>query len=100
MLAGRGPSGFGYGSSAEQVTEGLSLSGKSFLVTGCGSGLGRETARVLARRGARGVGTARTLAIAERACAALETRAVPLACELSDPISVRSCFESVKRQGM
>ncbi|HEX2872513.1 MAG TPA: SDR family oxidoreductase [Polyangiaceae bacterium] len=99
MLAGRGPSGFGYGSSAEQVTEGLSLSGKSFLVTGCGSGIGRETARVLALRGARVIGTGRTLASAERACAALEGRALPLACELSEPNSVRSCVESVKRQG-
>ena len=33
-----GPSGFGNGSTAEQVTEGLSLAGKTILVTGCNSG--------------------------------------------------------------
>ena len=38
-LKRNGPSGFGYGSTAEQVTEGLSLSGKSILVTGCYSEL-------------------------------------------------------------
>jgi hypothetical protein len=33
-----GPTGFGYGSMAEQVTEGLSLAGQTILVTGCNSG--------------------------------------------------------------
>jgi len=99
-FSGRGPSGFGYGSTAEQVTEGLSLAGKTFLVTGAGSGIGRETARVLALRGARVVGTARTLEKAQRACAELAGAAVPLVCELSDPSSVRAAVESVKQQGL
>jgi WW domain-containing oxidoreductase len=55
-----GPSGFGYGSTAEDVTEGLSLQGKTMLVTGCNSGLGLETVRVLAKRGARVIAAART----------------------------------------
>ncbi|HZY05925.1 MAG TPA: hypothetical protein VFF02_20730, partial [Anaeromyxobacteraceae bacterium] len=63
-----GPSGFGYGSTAEQVTAGLSLRGKTVLVTGCNSGLGQEAMRVLALRGARVVGTARTLDKARAAC--------------------------------
>jgi NADP-dependent 3-hydroxy acid dehydrogenase YdfG len=55
-----GPTGFGYGSTAEQVTEGLSLAGQTILVTGCNSGIGQETYRVLALRGALVLGTART----------------------------------------
>lgn len=96
----KGPSGFGYGSTAEQVTEGLSLAGKTFLVTGCNSGLGEETLRVLVMRGARVVGTARTVEKAKQACAAVGGQTVPLACELSDPASVRACVESVKQAGI
>jgi WW domain-containing oxidoreductase len=99
-FSGRGPSGFGSGSTAEQVTAGSSLEGKTFLVTGCGSGIGRETARVLALRGARVVGTARTLEKAQSACAAFVGETLPLACELAEPDSVRACAESVKRQGL
>lgn len=98
-LSRRGPSGFGYGSTAEQVTEGLSLQGKTFLVTGSGSGIGRETARVLALRGARVLGTGRTLERAQGACAAIAGDTVPLACELSDPRSVRACVENVQKLG-
>lgn len=99
-LLGSGPSGFGYGSTAEQVTAGLTLDGKAFLVTGCSSGIGRETARVLTLRGARVIGTARTLEKARAACAAFPGEASPLACELSDPNSVRACVEAVKRHGI
>jgi NAD(P)-dependent dehydrogenase (short-subunit alcohol dehydrogenase family) len=94
-----GPSGFGYGSTAEQVTEGLSLDGKTILVTGCNSGLGQEALRVLLLRGARVIGTARTLEKAKGACDAVKGRTVPVACELSDPASVRACVESVKATG-
>jgi NAD(P)-dependent dehydrogenase (short-subunit alcohol dehydrogenase family) len=69
MLKPKGPSGFGYGSTAEDVTAGLSLAGKTILVTGCNSGLGLETARVLALRGARVFGTARTKEKADDASA-------------------------------
>ena len=95
-----GPSGFGYGSTAEQVTEGLSLRGKTMLVTGCNSGLGQEALRVLALRGARVVGTARALDKARAACGAVAGETVPLACELSDPASVRACAEAVRRAGL
>jgi WW domain-containing oxidoreductase len=95
-----GPSGFGHGSTAEQVTEGLSLAGKTILVTGVNSGLGQEALRVLALRGARVVGTARTLEKAQAACGAVKGDTVPLACELSDPRSVRGCVEAVKRAGL
>jgi WW domain-containing oxidoreductase len=99
MLKHPGPSGFGYGSTAEDVTAGVRLGGKTFLVTGCTSGLGLETLRVLALRGATVVGTARTLDGARAACdAAGAGRAVPVACELSDPSSVRNCAREVARR--
>jgi NAD(P)-dependent dehydrogenase (short-subunit alcohol dehydrogenase family) len=96
----KGPSGFGNGSTAEQVTEGLSLGGKTILVTGCGSGLGQEALRVLTKRGARVVGTARTLEKARAACAAVAGATIPLACELTDPASVRGCVAEVRRAGL
>ena len=44
---------FGRESTAEEVLEGVDLSGRVFAVTGSSSGLGEESARVLAARGAR-----------------------------------------------
>ncbi|MEX1368719.1 MAG: SDR family oxidoreductase [Nannocystaceae bacterium] len=99
MLKGRGPSGFGYGSTAEEVTEGLDLQGKTILITGINSGLGQETARVLAMRGARILGTARTDDKAAQACAALPNEPVPLTCELSEPESVRACVDAAAEHG-
>ncbi len=54
---------------AEAVTDGIDLTGKMVLVTGVNSGIGTETMRVLALRGARVIGTARTLEKAQAACA-------------------------------
>ena len=95
-IAGRGPTGFGYGSTAEDVTAGLDLTGKTILITGCNSGLGQESARVLASRGARIVGLARTEAKAATALAPFGSGHVPVACELSEPASVRAAVEKVK----
>lgn len=94
----RGASGFGYASTAEEVTDGIDLSGKTVLITGVNSGLGEESARVLAMRGARIVGLARTVEKAEKACASLPD-AVPVACELSEPDSVRAAVETAKGAG-
>ena len=52
-LKGKGPNGLGYGTTAEEATAGCDLTGKTVLVTGCNSGLGLETIRALALRGAR-----------------------------------------------
>ena len=97
-FASKGKTGFGYNSTAEEVTEGVSLDGKTMLVTGCNSGLGLEAMRVLAMRGARVVGTARTVEKAKEACDGVKGETIPLACELSDPASVRACVAEVKKR--
>jgi NAD(P)-dependent dehydrogenase (short-subunit alcohol dehydrogenase family) len=78
------PSAFGKRSTAEEVTAGMDLSGKTALVTGCNSGLGLETMRVLALRGAHVIGAARTQEKAQQACASVTGKTTPLAVELTD----------------
>lgn len=100
LFASKGPSGFGYTSTAKEVTAGLSLEGKTILVTGCNSGLGQEAVRVLTGRGARVVATARSAEKAEAACRSFSGKTIPLACELAEPASVRACVEAVKQKGI
>lgn len=52
LLRRPGPSGFSFSSTAQEVTEGIDASGLTAIVTGASSGIGSETARVLALRGA------------------------------------------------
>ncbi|TGX49182.1 SDR family NAD(P)-dependent oxidoreductase [Sphingomonas gei] len=54
-------------STADEVLTGTELNGKRYLVTGVGSGIGRETARALAAHGADVVGVVRDLAKSESA---------------------------------
>ncbi len=60
---------FGAISTTEDVLSGTDLSGRRILVTGVSAGIGVETARALAARGAKVIGTARNL---EKAQAATE----------------------------
>ena len=99
LLQGTGPTGYGYNSTAEQVTAGLNLEGRTYLVTGCNSGLGLETVRVLSARGARVVAAARTADKAAAATRGLGANITPLACELSEPASVRAAVKVVKDEG-
>ena len=69
---------FGFDSTADEVLEGVDLSGKRVLITGVSAGLGVETARSLAAHGATVVGTARDLAKARRALAVGGNPAVDL----------------------
>ncbi len=94
----RGKNGFGSTSTAEQVTEGLDLTGKRILITGVNSGLGAESARVLSMRGAHILGAARSQEKAEAACASLPS-ATPVVCELTDLRSVARCAEEVGKSG-
>jgi NAD(P)-dependent dehydrogenase (short-subunit alcohol dehydrogenase family) len=95
MFKGKGPSGFGYGSTAEDVTEGLDLSGRTIVLTGCNSGIGKETLRVLTKRGAHVVAAARTVDKAQAACDDVGGETTAVACELSEPASVQACAERV-----
>ncbi len=63
--------GFGHDTTTDEVLEGIDLSGKLALVTGASGGLGAETARALAARGAQVVLTARDLAKAGAAAQAI-----------------------------
>ncbi len=86
-------------STAEQVTEGLDLSGRTAVVTGVNSGLGQETMRVLALRGAHVIGAARNISKARAACDTVEGRTTPVACELSDMKSVAACAAQIRDMG-
>ena len=96
VLKGRGPNGFGYQTTAMQVTEGVDLHGRTILVTGCASGLGLETIRALGARGARVLAVARSLEKARQAFAGLQGDFLPVACDLAEPSSVRACVAAVK----
>ena len=91
---------FGAESTAEEVTDGLDLTGLTAVVTGANSGLGLETMRVLALRGAHVIGTGRTLEKAETACAGVQGRATPAVLELTDLASVKNCGEEIRAMGM
>lgn len=99
LIKGKGPNGFGHDSTAEEVTEALDLTGKTFLLTGCNSGIGQETARVLGLRGARVIGAARSLEKATVACTNFGPDAIPVACELSEPSSVRAAVKTIQDLG-
>ncbi len=83
-------SAFDASSTAEEVTAGLDLSGKTAVVIGATSGLGLETLRVLALRGAHVIATGRTLERARAAAASVNAtpRTTPVALDLADWPSV------------
>ncbi len=91
---------FSFSSTAEDVTDGVDLTGKTIAITGCNSGLGKESARVLALRGAHIVGLARTVQKAQAAFDELGlTETTAIACELSEPSSVREAATSLLSLG-
>jgi len=91
---------FGATSTAEEVTAGLDLTGKTAIVTGCNSGLGFETMRVLALRGAHVIGTGRTLEKASKACSSVPGKTTPVALELSNFESIVESADTVARLGL
>jgi len=89
-------SDYGFATTADEVVAGLDLSGKTVLVTGCNSGLGYESMRVMAARGAHVIGTARTQEKADKACASITGKTTPLVCELTDFDNIVACSKQVQ----
>ncbi|MSO97898.1 MAG: SDR family NAD(P)-dependent oxidoreductase [Rhodospirillaceae bacterium] len=91
-------------STAEQVTDGVDMSGKMVLITGCNSGLGLESMRVMMLRGAHVLGLARSTdkaaeAIAQVKAMGVKGTAAPFACELSEFDTVVKAADAVKATG-
>ncbi|XP_028115436.1 short-chain dehydrogenase TIC 32, chloroplastic-like isoform X1 [Camellia sinensis] len=97
LIGSIGPSGYGSKSTAEQVTEtSPDLRSLTAIITGATSGIGAETARVLAKCGARLILPARSLKASEEAKARIvsefpKSEIVVMALDLSSLSSVR-CF--------
>lgn len=98
MLAKNYSSGFNRKNTAEDVTDGIDLSGKSILVTGVGSGLGLESMRVLAMRGAHILGVDRNQEIADAACAQIDGQTTAYGCDLSNPKAIVEIATKVKAE--
>src|ERR1700693_787348 len=90
---------FGAESTADEVLEGVDLSGKRVLVTGVSAGLGVETARSIVAHGGTVVGTARDLSKAKRALAEAGTPSVELVeMDLASLASVRKGAEDLLKR--
>jgi WW domain-containing oxidoreductase len=83
-------------STADEVLADLDLSGKRYLVTGCAAGIGFETMRSLAARGAQVFGTARSLERAKSACDRVPGRITPIACDQDDFAAVAASIRDIR----
>jgi len=90
---------FGRRSTANEVLDGVDLTGRTMVVTGCAAGIGLETARALAARGAHVIGTGRTKMRAAEAAPHVEGRFTPVACDQDDFASVSAAAETIAALG-
>lgn len=96
---------FGAQSTTDDVLDGVDLSGRRILVTGVSAGLGVETARVLAARGAHVVGAARDLDKARTATEIVRSGAANggrldlVELDLASLASVRACADALVARG-
>jgi NAD(P)-dependent dehydrogenase (short-subunit alcohol dehydrogenase family) len=91
-------SGFHARSTAAEVVADVDLSGRTAIVTGGYSGIGVETVRALASRGARVIVPVRSPEKAAKTLADVEGEVATVAMDLSDLASVRAFAEGVKAE--
>ncbi len=90
---------FGAESTADEVLEGVNLSGKRVMVTGVSAGLGVETARSIVAHGGTVVGTARDLSKARKALAEAGNPSVELVeMDLASLASVRKAADELLKR--
>ncbi len=89
---------FGAKSTTDEVLDGIDLTGKRILITGVSAGLGVETARALAARGASVVGAARDLDKARAATAGIPGIAL-IELDLASLASVRAAADALLAAG-
>ncbi|MEM8726892.1 MAG: SDR family NAD(P)-dependent oxidoreductase [Pseudomonadota bacterium] len=87
---------FGWGSTTDDVLEGKDLTGKTVFVTGGNSGLGQETGRAIAAKGAHVVLAGRSQDKLDQAVAAIKSdhadaNVETIICDLSSLEAIRSC---------
>ena len=96
---------FGATTTADEVLEGVDLRNRRVLVTGVSSGVGAETARILAAHGAHVIGAARDLSKAQRATEQVHVQAAPggnldlVELDLASLASVRACADELLKAG-
>jgi NAD(P)-dependent dehydrogenase (short-subunit alcohol dehydrogenase family) len=96
---------FGAASTTDEVLQGIDLTAKRVLVTGVSAGLGVETARALAARGAQVVGAARDLSKAKAATEQVRSQAARggslqlVQLDLASLESVRHCADGLLAAG-
>ena len=91
---------FGANTTADQVLNGRDLTGKNILITGCNAGIGFETARSLAAKGAHVFVACRDLAKANETIARIRAshanaKLTPIALDLSSFASIRQAAANV-----
>lgn len=93
-------SAFGFSSTADEVLEGKDLSDRTILITGGYSGLGRETARALAAKGAHviisGRDATKLSAAADDIATGTGGKVDTLVCDLASLASIRAAGEEAR----
>lgn len=95
-------SSFGFSTTADEVLEGKNLTGRTVLVTGGYSGLGRETARALAAKGAHvilsGRDATKLAAAADEIAELTGAKVDTLVCDLASLATIRAAGEEARER--